>query len=217
VVLDGTVTDDGLPDGAAVSTAWSVQSGPDGATFADVNDVDTTVTFVSDGTYVLELTADDTALQATDTVTITVEAAPALMAIAVTPADVALVYGATQAFSASGTDQYGDPIGVTAVWSATGGTIDADGNYTAGDTTGTFTVTAEDGAVSGTANVTISEPPLTANAGGPYTGAEQSAIALDGSASTDPDNNIVSYEWDLDNDGLFDDASGVNVTYNAGE
>ena len=61
--LDGTVSDDGQPAGAAVSTAWSVSSGPAGATIADVNAVDTTVTFVSEGTYVLMLTADDTDLQ----------------------------------------------------------------------------------------------------------------------------------------------------------
>jgi hypothetical protein len=73
--LDGTVSDDGLPAGAVLSTTWSVQSGPAGAVFADENAVDTTVTFISDGTYVLELTADDTALQGSDTVTIIVEAA----------------------------------------------------------------------------------------------------------------------------------------------
>jgi len=93
VALDGTVSDDGQPAGAALSTAWSVQSGPAGAVFADVNVVDTTVTFVSDGTYVLELIADDTALQGGDTVTITVEAAPALAVITVTPSDAALLTG----------------------------------------------------------------------------------------------------------------------------
>jgi PKD repeat protein len=35
---------------------------------------------------------------------------------------------------------------------------------------------------------------------------------LDGSNSTDPDNNIVSYEWDLDADGEYDDASGQTAT-----
>ena len=76
VVLDGTVTDDGQPAGAVVSTAWTVKSESAGATFADANAIDTTVTFVSEGTYVLELTADDTALQGNDTVQVIVEAAP---------------------------------------------------------------------------------------------------------------------------------------------
>ena len=72
VALDGTVTDDGQPAGAVVSTAWTVQSGPAGATFADANAIDTTATFVNEGTYVLQLTADDTALQGNDTVSIPV-------------------------------------------------------------------------------------------------------------------------------------------------
>ena len=213
--LDGTVSDDGQPAGAAVSTAWSVSSGPPGATITDVNAVDTTVTFVSEGTYVLMLTADDTARQGSDTVTVVVEAAPAVTSVAVTPADVSLASGGAQLFSASGTDQYGASIPVNITWSETGGTIDQAGNYTAGTTPGAFTVTAADGAVNGTANVTISASPPTADAGGPYVGIQGSPVALDGSGSTDADNDIVSYEWDLDNDGSFDDASGVSPTFAA--
>ena len=216
VALDATVTDDGNPAGAGLSYSWVVQSGPAGATFADPNAEDTSVTVVSEGTYVLELTADDTALQGSDTLTIIVEAAPAVDTVTVSPASISLAPGAIQAFSASGTDQYGDPITVNAMWSATGGTIDADGNYTAGSVAGDYTVTATDGAVSGTANVTISASPPTANAGGPYTGVEGAPVALDGSGSTDSDNDIVSYEWDLNNDGVFDDATGVNPTFAAG-
>jgi PKD repeat protein len=55
-------------------------------------------------------------------------------------------------------------------------------------------------------------PPV-ANAGGPYYGYEGSSIKLSASKSTDPDKNIVSYEWDLDNDGQFDDATGRNPRY----
>ena len=54
------------------------------------------------------------------------------------------------------------------------------------------------------------QPPI-ADAGGPYSGDEGSNIALDASGSTDPDGMIVSYEWDLDNDGMFDDATGVST------
>ncbi len=49
-------------------------------------------------------------------------------------------------------------------------------------------------------------------AGGPYTVAEGQSLRLDASASYDPDaafgDRLVDYGWDLDNDGLFDDAVG---------
>jgi hypothetical protein len=40
-------------------------------------------------------------------------------------------------------------------------------------------------------------------AGGPYIGWINQPVSFDASKSWDPDNEIVSYEWDLDNDGLF--------------
>lgn len=43
--------------------------------------------------------------------------------------------------------------------------------------------------------------PPTADAGGPYTTKEGTNVALDGTGSTDPDNNITVYHWDLDGDG----------------
>jgi hypothetical protein len=61
----------------------------------------------------------------------------------------------------------------------------------------------------------IPNQPPTADAGGPYTGEEGAPIALSATSSSDPDGVIVSYEWDLDNDGDFDDATGVtsSVTF----
>jgi hypothetical protein len=71
--LDGTVTDDGLPDPpGAVTTTWSKVSGPGTVTFGNANAVDTTASFSAAGTYVLRLTADDGELDANDEVTITV-------------------------------------------------------------------------------------------------------------------------------------------------
>ncbi len=53
--------------------------------------------------------------------------------------------------------------------------------------------------------VDVHEPPHCphAFAGGPYMGWIGVPVMLDGSKSRDPDNEIISYEWDLDNDGLF--------------
>jgi len=73
VNLDGTVSDDGNPDPpGALTTTWTKVSGPGTVTFADSSAVDTTATFSTYGVYVLRLTADDGALQTSDTVTITV-------------------------------------------------------------------------------------------------------------------------------------------------
>ena len=54
-------------------------------------------------------------------------------------------------------------------------------------------------------SILINSPPV-ANAGGPYTIQNGDRLALDGSLSSDPDtgDSIVSYEWDLNYDGIYD-------------
>ncbi len=51
----------------------------------------------------------------------------------------------------------------------------------------------------------------TADIGGPYSGDEGTLIALSGAGSS----GATLYEWDLDNDGQYDDAAGVNPNFNA--
>ncbi len=71
--LNGTVSDDGLPNPpATVTTTWSKLSGPGTVSFGNANAVDTTASFSTDGTYVLQLHATDSLLSTDDTVTITV-------------------------------------------------------------------------------------------------------------------------------------------------
>ena len=73
--------------------------------------------------------------------------------------------------------------------------------------------------VTSDAQTTINVPP-TADSGGPYSVAEGGLVALDASASSDPeqtDNNTLTYEWDFDYDGLtFDvDATGMSPDFSA--
>jgi hypothetical protein len=56
-------------------------------------------------------------------------------------------------------------------------------------------------------------PPI-ADAGGPYFVLEGTSVQLDGASSNDPDGDALTYEWDLDNDGEFDEAAGETTEVN---
>ena len=83
--------------------------------------------------------------------------------------------------------------------------------------------TAVDIAPAGVDNVTgagrldclqaVNDPP-TADAGGPYSTQEGQDVTLDGRGSLDPDTgDSLTYEWDLDNDGAYDDATGATPSF----
>ncbi len=77
VSLDGTVTDDGLPDpSGTVTTTWIQISGPGIVAFTDGSTVDTTASFSADGTCVLRLTANDGEFVVDDEVALIVNPAP---------------------------------------------------------------------------------------------------------------------------------------------
>jgi hypothetical protein len=77
--LAGTVTDDGKPAPAALSSTWSKVSGPGTVAFSNAAALNPTATFGAAGTYVLRLTATDGALTAFDEVTVTVAAGPTVL------------------------------------------------------------------------------------------------------------------------------------------
>jgi hypothetical protein len=73
VSLDGTASDDGLPNPPGVLiTTWSKVSGPGTVTFADASALDTTATFSAAGVYVLKLEVNDGQYAVSDTIQITV-------------------------------------------------------------------------------------------------------------------------------------------------
>ncbi len=73
VSLTGTVKDDGLPDPpGAMTTNWSVISGPGAVSFTDPSAVNTDASFTSPGSYILRLTASDSELFAYDQIEIIV-------------------------------------------------------------------------------------------------------------------------------------------------
>jgi hypothetical protein len=98
-----------------------------------------------------------------DTSTVVVVPPPAdLVSLVVTPGSTTLDPGATRAFTVTGylSDGSTAPVGVT--WSATGGTVDPSGVYTAGQTSGVYRVIAThtSDTLADTAAITINAPQL---------------------------------------------------------
>src|SRR5450756_2209049 len=138
----------------AVKPTWSIVSG--GGTIGSTTGLFTAGTTA--GTTVIAVTCSGITVN----VTITVTAGP-LLTITVTP-NPTLVIGGTQQFTAVGRDASGNVVAITPVWSTVNppGSINATGFFTAGNTIGTFanTVRAPQGAIFGTATVTVIAGPL---------------------------------------------------------
>jgi hypothetical protein len=118
----------------------------------------TTATFTKAGTYNFQVTIKDGGgLTTTSTVSVTVN--QTLTSIAVSPASATVNTNATQPFIATAKDQFGDALVIqpALTWSVAsgGGSVNSSGLYAAPAAAGSATVRAANGAVSGTASVTI--------------------------------------------------------------
>jgi K319-like protein len=117
--LSGSVRDDGLPNPpGAVTAQWSKVSGPGTVTFADPASPSTTATFSAAGTYVLRLTADDSALTSSDEVTVTSSSSGGLQVL-----DVPI---------RASSDDAEDPIGLKVRLASDIDMVDVDVNQTVG-------------------------------------------------------------------------------------
>jgi len=146
-----------VQSGQSATLTWSIT----GATtlsitpgIGAVTGTSVTVTPSSTTTYTLTATNAGGSSFASTTVTVT---SPAI-SVSVTPTSATLAPGAAQQFTASVTGASNASV----TWTATGGAVNANGLYTAGATTGNFTITAtsvQDPSRSATASVTIAAAP----------------------------------------------------------
>jgi hypothetical protein len=110
----------------------------------------------------------------------------------------------------------GPNIGFTDTWNGTE-TTKTMGSFVMGMDTW-YRVMAISGTTSTLSNAKMinADPALcnpTADAGGPYNVCTGDVVTLDGSGSTALMGTIITWEWDLDNDGQFDDAFGQTVQH----
>jgi VCBS repeat-containing protein len=122
----------------------------------------------------------------------------------------------------TGSDVDGDSLSFDIVSQPVNGTLSGDPpdltytpdpDFHGGDS---FTFVANDGTTDSepaTVSITVrsvNDPPVAVLE--EYTVDEGEPVILDAGGSYDPDGHIASYEWDLDNDGEYDDATGVTVS-----
>jgi len=120
--LNGSASDDGLPNGSTLSFSWSKVSGPGTVVFVNANSLNASATFTSAGAYTLRLSASDTLLTATADVVVTVTL-PANVAPTVNAGpDQIITFPASAVMAGTATDD-GQPTGgsLTRTWSKVSG------------------------------------------------------------------------------------------------
>ena len=107
-----------------------------------------------------------------DTASVTVNP-PTLTKVVLLPASFSLTTAGTRQLTTYGLNSIGDTVAVSVTFSATGGTVNSSGLYTAGTTAGTYKVVAKSGTLADTAAVTLNAPapaptPTSSGAGVPF-------------------------------------------------
>jgi hypothetical protein len=136
----------------------------------------------------------------------------------VSPNPVTLDPGVLQQFNAQTYDDNDNPIGSLTYsnWQVVngGGVINSNGLFTAVVTGGSYinTVQVNSAGLTGTATVVVNNLPPVADAGGPYFGSRDQSLILNGLAN-DANNDDLTFAWDLDGDGQFNDAFLATPNY----
>ena len=195
-------------DNDTLTYLWSFGDG------GSSNVLNPTHTYASAGQRTATLTVNDGTVSVSSSATVTIGAANN-----VPTANAGGPYGGEAgtpvSFSGSGFDADGDTL--TYAWNFGDGSTGtgASPTHTYG-TAGTYDVslTVNDGKANSapsSATATITTPPVnaapTANAGGPYSGQPGQTIAFNGSGSSDPNGDVLTYAWNFG-----DGASGTGVS-----
>jgi peptidoglycan/xylan/chitin deacetylase (PgdA/CDA1 family) len=152
----------GLPMSGLTFT-W-VSSNPNIATVNALNGEGqntATATGVAQGGGTVTITASAQGITAPPVQLTVTPAPPVLTTISITPTNASIDAGSTQAFTASGTDQFGAPFGLTSVQfsSENPGIAAVNGNVATGVAVGIAQITATAGSVTGQVFLTVTTPP----------------------------------------------------------
>jgi subtilisin len=207
VTLDGSGSTD--PDKDTLTYSWSQTAGPATVTLSSNTAVKPTFSPLVTGTYKFSLVVNDGKLSsASDEAIITVResnSAPSAPEVAISPASPLTADDLVCNITKPSTDPNSDTVTYSYAWSKNGTTQNGlitntvAASYTQKGDKWQCTVTPNDGFVDGpsgtSAEVTIGNTPPVANAGPDQTKQVNSTVTLDGSGSSDADNDTLTYSW----------------------
>ncbi|MGB5490341.1 MAG: PKD domain-containing protein, partial [Woeseiaceae bacterium] len=217
IVFDGSGSTDS--DGSIVSYAWDFGDGNSGTGSSPTH------TYQSDGTFTVALTVtDDGGATNTASTTATITPAP-IPPNANAGGPYSGVVGSVIGFDGTASSDSDGTI-VSYAWDFGDGGVasgpspthsySVDGNFTV-----TLTATDNDGltgidSTTAAINPAGGNTPPVAQANGPYSGTEGSAVQFSSGGSLDPDGSIVSYAWDFGDGNATATANPVHTYVAAG-